>query len=271
MRRPDVPCDSLSAQITELDVALQTGIDVGDSCVQGRVEIYSCNQPFLPHNPALPPRSPASLTRRGHMPPATDGKCAMGPGKLAPSEKRLANSLDSAWKDVSTDNLDGVGSLSPASASPLGSVNDSSTRKLLINLILTLNNTFADYDFRDLKPEDFVREQSLEMIMASVNNRLSRVDDATSSNFCTRLWTALSSEMALGNCEIYSYVQDMDDDALSVGKIWSVNYFFYNKQLKKLAFFACWIKSKLSGGGDGMESDGGSDVGDMEMDMEYPD
>ena len=52
----------------------------------------------------------------------------------------------------------GVGSISPASASPLGSVNDSSTRKLLINLILTLNNTFADYDFRDLKPEDFVRE-----------------------------------------------------------------------------------------------------------------
>jgi hypothetical protein len=42
----------------------------------------------------------------------------------------------------------GVASISPASASPLGSVNESSTRKLLINLILTLNNTFADYDFR---------------------------------------------------------------------------------------------------------------------------
>lgn len=53
--------------------------------------------------------------------------------------------------------LQGVGSISPASASPLGSVNDSSTRKLLINLILTLNNTFSDYDFRALKPEDFVR------------------------------------------------------------------------------------------------------------------
>ena len=39
----------------------------------------------------------------------------------------------------------------------------------------------------------------------------------------------------------------MDDDALSIGKIWSVNYFFYNKQLKKLAFFACWIKSKIRG------------------------
>jgi hypothetical protein len=31
---------------------------------------------------------------------------------------------------------------------------------------------------------------------------------------------------------------------------WSVNYFFYNKQLKKLAFFACWIKSKLRSGED---------------------
>ena len=31
------------------------------------------------------------------------------------------------------------------------------------------------------------------------------------------------------------------------GSRWSVNYFFYNKQLKKLAFFACWIKSKFRG------------------------
>jgi hypothetical protein len=101
----------------------------------------------------------------------------------------------------------GVASISPASASPLGSVNESSTRKLLINLILTLNNTFTDYDFRDLKPEDFVREASLDLIMTSVNNRLSRVDDATSSEFCTKLWAGLTSEMALRDCEIYSYVQ----------------------------------------------------------------
>jgi len=37
-----------SAQITELDVALQTGIDIGDSCVQGRVEIYSCIEAIPP-------------------------------------------------------------------------------------------------------------------------------------------------------------------------------------------------------------------------------
>ena len=37
--------------------------------------------------------------------------------------------------------------------------------------------------------------------------RLSRVDDATSSEFCTKLWAGLTSEMALRDCEIYSYVQ----------------------------------------------------------------
>mmetsp|Transcript_46620 Transcript_46620/g.146161 ORF Transcript_46620/g.146161 Transcript_46620/m.146161 type:complete len:232 (-) Transcript_46620:106-801(-) len=194
------------APITELDVALQSGIDIGDSCVQGKLEIYSC--------------------------------------KLASSERKLASSLDSVWKDTPAENEHVHHSLSPTSASPLGSVNEFATRKLLINLILTLNNTFADYDFRNLRPEDFTRESSLEMVMNSVNSKMSRVDDGSDSNFCTRLWSALTSEMCLRECEIYSYVADMDEDALSYGKLWSVNYFFYNKKLNKLAFFACWIKSK---------------------------
>mmetsp|Transcript_1214 Transcript_1214/g.2359 ORF Transcript_1214/g.2359 Transcript_1214/m.2359 type:complete len:233 (+) Transcript_1214:79-777(+) len=224
------------AQITELDVELQSGIDVGDYCVQGRLEIYSC--------------------------------------KLASSEKRLASSLDKQLvQDLGAAEAEGWNqSISPASASPLGSVNEVHTRKLLINMILTLNNTFADYDFRDLKPEDFVREASMEMVMNSVNSKMSRVDDATNSEFCTRLWGALTDEMSLRECEIYSYVADLDDDALSIGKIWSVNYFFYNKRLKKLAFFACWVKSKsrsrsMEGMEDGDELDMDSD-GEMEFDME---
>ncbi len=57
------------------------------------------------------------------------------------------------------------------------------TRKLLIILILTLNNSFADYDFRDLKPEDFVREASLEMVRSPSPIALSQ------SNF-VRHWMA---------------------------------------------------------------------------------
>uniref|UniRef100_A0A7S0M5M4 Repressor of RNA polymerase III transcription n=1 Tax=Cryptomonas curvata TaxID=233186 RepID=A0A7S0M5M4_9CRYP len=240
--------------ITELDVALQSGINVGEYIVQGRLEIYSC--------------------------------------KLAPSEKKLASSLEKQWvgsppahhlvlpedhPGASPASLGSAAGTAPGSAgapgsSPLGSVGDSATRKLLINLILTLNNSFADYDFRDLRPEDFVREASVEMVMNSVNAKLSRVEDGEQAEFCGRLWKALDHELSLKECDVYSYVADMDQDALSLGKIWSVNYFLYNKKLKKLAFFACWVKSQSRSRSmeddsdrDGMDSDDdGMDFDDME-------
>jgi len=79
--------------------------------------------------------------------------------------------------------------------------------------------------------------------------------------------------MSLRECEIYSYVADLDDDALSIGKIWSVNYFFYNKKLKKLAFFACWIKSKSRSRSieEDDDDDGMAMDSDQEMDFELDD
>ncbi|KAJ1480224.1 hypothetical protein T484DRAFT_1811494 [Baffinella frigidus] len=78
------------AQITELDVVLQSGIDVGDTSVQGKLEIYSC--------------------------------------KLAPGEKKLASSLDKQLANefsIAMEPAEAAGySISPASASPLGSVNE---------------------------------------------------------------------------------------------------------------------------------------------------
>jgi len=34
------------------------------------------------------------------------------------------------------------------------------------------------------------------------------------------VWKSLDDEVALKECDIYSYVKDMDDDALSIGKMW---------------------------------------------------
>mmetsp|Transcript_2530 Transcript_2530/g.4090 ORF Transcript_2530/g.4090 Transcript_2530/m.4090 type:complete len:110 (+) Transcript_2530:669-998(+) len=109
--------------------------------------------------------------------------------------------------------------------------------------------------------------------MNSLNSKIARVDDALNTEFCTKLWQALTSEMSLRECEIYSYVADLDDDALSIGKIWSVNYFFYNKKLKKLAFFACWIKSKSRSRSieEDDDDDGMAMDSDQEMDFELDD
>lgn len=39
-------------------------------------------------------------------------------------------------------------SASASSTSPLGPISQASTRKLLVNLIITMNQSFQDYDFR---------------------------------------------------------------------------------------------------------------------------
>jgi hypothetical protein len=39
---------------------------------------------------------------------------------------------------------------------------------------------------RDLKPEDFIREGSLEMVQNSLNSKISRAEDAANVAFCTR-------------------------------------------------------------------------------------
>lgn len=39
---------------------------------------------------------------------------------------------------------------------------------------------------------------------------------------------------------IYSYTPDMRSDPFSEdGCLWSFNYFFYNKKLKRILFFTC--------------------------------
>jgi hypothetical protein len=43
----------------------------------------------------------------------------------------------------------------------------------------------------------------------------------------------------LKSCEIYSYVPDMEEDPFSDGALWSFNYFFFNKELKRIIYFTC--------------------------------
>uniref|UniRef100_A0A8I4A2S0 Repressor of RNA polymerase III transcription MAF1 homolog n=1 Tax=Callithrix jacchus TaxID=9483 RepID=A0A8I4A2S0_CALJA len=47
-------------------------------------------------------------------------------------------------------------------------------------------------------------------------------------------------EICLAECDIYSYNPDLDSDPFGEdGSLWSFNYFFYNKRLKRIVFFSC--------------------------------
>jgi len=144
---------------------------------------------------------------------------------------------------------------------------DTISRKSLFYLIATLNATFApDYDFTDAKSSEFSRERSLQWVMRDVDNNLSTViadlnltTSCANSNQMTmlnhvqnasgpknylnlrdKLWEIIDKEIDMNNCDIYSYTPDMQSDPFSEdGCLWSFNYFFYNKKLKRILFFNC--------------------------------
>jgi len=47
------------------------------------------------------------------------------------------------------------------------------------------------------------------------------------------------------DCDIYSYKSDLEDDPFGEeGSVWSFNYFFYNKKLKRLLYLCCQAISR---------------------------
>ena len=75
--------------------------------------------------------------------------------------------------------------------------------------------------------------------------------------YTTELWNEIDSAIQLHDCCVYSYINDLSDDPLSEGQMylilkgiwnnsWSFNYFFYNKELRKVLFFACTAKRFIS-------------------------
>lgn len=54
------------------------------------------------------------------------------------------------------------------------------------------------------------------------------------------LWTSIDAAIQPADCEIYSYSGDAMSDPFSEdGALWSFAYFFFNKKLKRILFFAC--------------------------------
>lgn len=123
--------------------------------------------------------------------------------------------------------------------SPLGTFTQPQTRRLLINLICTLNASFPDYDFSTLKPEQFLKE-TIGMVVNHVNMTFAEIVETHSKVFLEDLWGSIDRVVSLKNCQVFSYIPDMDNDPFSTpSNLWSFNYFFYNKAEKKLVFFTC--------------------------------
>mmetsp|Transcript_19750 Transcript_19750/g.48527 ORF Transcript_19750/g.48527 Transcript_19750/m.48527 type:complete len:322 (+) Transcript_19750:282-1247(+) len=131
----------------------------------------------------------------------------------------------------------------------LGDISELATRRLMTDLILTLNASFPDYDFSNAKPQQF-EKLGLARVQRGISERLSELAtlrklDATgklpnsSSNvdLVVEIFSALDSVVSLKECDIYSFEDESFLDESD--HLWSFHYFFVNKSLRRLVFFTC--------------------------------
>mmetsp|Transcript_52750 Transcript_52750/g.120213 ORF Transcript_52750/g.120213 Transcript_52750/m.120213 type:complete len:136 (+) Transcript_52750:54-461(+) len=97
--------------------------------------------------------------------------------------------------------------------------------------------------------------------MGSVNKQLAPLCEAHNPGFMDELWQAIDEVARIHECEVYSYTPDMEDDPFSqFGSLWSFNYFFFNRGLKRIMYFTCIAKSRFTP--QTPSGDGGFDEGD---------
>jgi len=125
-------------------------------------------------------------------------------------------------------------------------------RKTLIFLISTLNAAFQpDYEFSSCTSQDFSRETNFELVKSEVDSRfVSSIGDAYRS-LSSQLWTVIDEEINVKESEIFCYRPDGSSDPFSeTGIIWSFNFFFYNRKLRRILFLTCRADCKSSSSHD---------------------
>jgi hypothetical protein len=123
---------------------------------------------------------------------------------------------------------------SSSSKTTLGDFSELATRRLMTDLILTLNASFPDYDFSNAKPSQFER-LPIQTVRDRIYERLSELAAfKPQEDWLVELWTAVNDASDLRECEVYSFEEDLEDNSL-----WTFNYFFVNKSVRRVVFFTC--------------------------------
>lgn len=152
----------------------------------------------------------------------------------------------------------------------IGDFSEISTRKLMTDLILTLNASFPDYDFSNVKPNQF-QKLKMEDVRKSVHQNLSEfASQRSSSNFLEELWNAVNDVIDLQEANVYSFDYEFaDDDESGNNSLWDFHYLFVNKSIRRIVFFTCSerISEDMTAGQGGILSS--EEVDDTSERVEY--
>ncbi|CAG8469030.1 7724_t:CDS:2, partial [Dentiscutata heterogama] len=128
-------------------------------------------------------------------------------------DKKLYKNLEGRWNAQITQSQ----SVSPEQhsfhniISPFGPMDQPSSRRTLFNLIATLNASYPDYDFSDVKPDQFTKQPSVPMVCNYINNTLFNLGRAYIVNDLN-LWQIVDDIIELDECNVYSFNPDVDSD-----------------------------------------------------------
>lgn len=186
-------------------------------------------------------RLSASLSPPYRPPPSEDGKDG--------HRRKRSRTIETPEIDLSR-------------ASPFGPLSQITARRTFAYLIATLNASHPDYDFSHfLRPADFKKERSLRNIIQTIDSTLQNLRPKPSIAYLAppssvlshsapviangtgneiwspRMWALIDKEMGLRQCEKYSYVPDEDPfEGEDGGSLWSMHYFFFNKERKRVCY-----------------------------------
>jgi len=197
------------------------------------------------------------------------GGCDLYTTKAAGSDKKLyrniENSLESQYESllrlsasVSPPNDSGPSPLNLSRSSPFGPLSQVSSRRTFAYLIATLNASHPDYDFSHiLRPADFRKERSLKAVINTIDSTLYNLRPSsgmtlqvpsqtsyttaasappTSQAWGPQMWSIIDKEMTLKECIVYCWAPPDEPFEEEEGSIWSLNYFFFNKERKRVAY-----------------------------------
>ncbi|KAJ2644546.1 RNA polymerase III-inhibiting protein maf1 [Coemansia sp. RSA 1287] len=168
-------------------------------------------------------------------------------GKAAGTDKKLYRYLENKYQEE----LEEAKALTPEQssltniASPFGPLTQPASRKMLFYLIATLNASFPDYDFSSLNADQFTKEPSPDYCLKSISTTLLNVGCPATLK-TSRMWDSIDDVINIDECDVYSYMPDPESDPYEAeGPVWSFNYFFLNRNLKRIVFFTCRCISNL--------------------------
>jgi hypothetical protein len=199
------------------------------------------------------------------------GGCDLYTTKAAGSDKKLyrniENSLESQYESLlrlsasvspPQDSTDGPSSMNLSRSSPFGPLSQVSSRRTFAYLIATLNASHPDYDFsHNLRPADFRKERSLKAVINTIDSTLYNLRPSsgmtlqvpfqtsystassapvTSHVWGPHMWSLIDKEMTLKECTVYCWAPPDEPFDGEEGSIWSLNYFFFNKERKRVAY-----------------------------------